>query len=307
MNLIKKQLPLLLGISVGLIVLAEFYVPRHELHDVREYLLDFGSILASAAFVLGAINLFQVNWPKIHRREPDWGYKAVLLASATATFLCGIPWQRLYGAPPGGVEVSAAHLAGPARLVIDAARHDAVAKIDGGKDKPVWQDGQPLAVELAPGKHNVKVSLPLPVTGYGELDEDFTLRPGEIATAHAKLPLLWGVDGRLRTWAFNYIFTPCNATMFALLAFFIASAAFRAFRARNTEASLLLGAAILVLLGRAPIGHLIHHSLPDITNWMIDFPNNAGRRAIIMGTALGGIVTGLRVILGLERSHLGSE
>ena len=95
--------------------------------------------------------------------------------------------------------------------------------------------------------------------------------------------------------------------MFALLAFFIASAAFRAFRARNTEAGLLLGSAILVLLGRAPIGRLISDSLPEITNWIIDVPNNAGRRAIIIGAALGAIVTGLRVLLGMERQHVGGE
>jgi hypothetical protein len=109
------------------------------------------------------------------------------------------------------------------------------------------------------------------------------------------------------SWMYRNFYTPMSATMFSLLAFFIASAGFRAFRARNTEAALLLGSAIIVLLGRAPIGRSISDRLPSITEWIVDVPNNAGRRAIIMGAALGGIVTGLRVILGLERSHLGSE
>jgi hypothetical protein len=95
--------------------------------------------------------------------------------------------------------------------------------------------------------------------------------------------------------------------MFALLAFFIASAAFRAFRMRNVESGLLLGAAILVMLGLVPIGRAISPMFPQIQEWIVDVPNNAGRRAIMMGAALGAIATGLRVILGLERSHLGSE
>jgi hypothetical protein len=144
-------------------------------------------------------------------------------------------------------------------------------------------------------------------SGYGVLDGEFEVKAGETAVARAALPLEWGKEGRYRTWVYDHVFSPCNATMFALLAFFIASAAFRAFRARNTEAALLLGAAIIVLLGRAPIGSLINDNLPDITNWIIDWPNNAGRRAIIMGAALGAIVTGLRVLLGMERQHVGGE
>lgn len=126
--------------------------------------------------------------------------------------------------------------------------------------------------------------------------------------ATTAMGVIWGVGEQSPLGRFyNAVNSPLASTMFALLAFFIASAAFRAFRARNTEAALLLGAAIIVLLGRAPIGTLINRNLPDITNWIIDWPNNAGRRAIIMGAALGAIVTGLRVLLGMERQHVGGE
>jgi hypothetical protein len=111
----------------------------------------------------------------------------------------------------------------------------------------------------------------------------------------------------VRTWFYNYVFAPCNATMFALLAFFVASAAFRAFRARNIEAALLLGSAIIVLLAQAPIGRWLTTSLPHLSDWILDILSNGSRRAIIMGAAVGAIATGLRVILGIERSHLGGD
>ena len=76
----------------------------------------------------------------------------------------------------------------------------------------------------------------------------------------------WGAhistEGGLFKWMFDNIFTPLSATMFALLAFYVASASYRAFRARNFEATLLLLAGIIIMLGRVPIGGLI-------TPWMI--------------------------------------
>ncbi|NLI98573.1 hypothetical protein GX441_07945 [bacterium] len=57
-------------------------------------------------------------------------------------------------------------------------------------------------------------------------------------------------------WVYNWIIVPLQGTMFSLLAFFIASAAYRAFRARTFDATLLLIAAILVMIGRLSIGIL---------------------------------------------------
>jgi hypothetical protein len=119
--------------------------------------------------------------------------------------------------------------------------------------------------------------------------------------------------GMKSRWIYDQLYSPMAATMFALLAFFIASAAFRAFRIRTTEAGLLAVAALLVMLGRVPIGNLMSNWLPEpfhlanIQDWIMNWPQNASKRAILIGAALGVMATGLRVILGIERAYLGGE
>lgn len=108
-----------------------------------------------------------------------------------------------------------------------------------------------------------------------------------------------------------YVLTPVIATMFALLAFFIASAAYRAFRARTILASLLLISAVIVMLGRIPIGDMLTSWLPeglrfsDIARYILDYPNTAAKRAIYIGVGLGVAATSLKIILGIERTWLG--
>ncbi|MBN2380924.1 hypothetical protein JXM67_14090 [candidate division WOR-3 bacterium] len=68
------------------------------------------------------------------------------------------------------------------------------------------------------------------------------------------LALLSGLKVGGFLWVYNWIIVPLQGTMFSLLAFFIASAAYRAFRARTFDALLLMSAAILVMLGHLSIG-----------------------------------------------------
>ena len=122
--------------------------------------------------------------------------------------------------------------------------------------------------------------------------------------------------GSMFWWMYEYAFKPLTATMFAMLAFYVASAAFRAFRAKNFEAILLLGTAFIILLGRTAAGPFLTSwlredgmlsglKLENLTVTIMQVINTAGNRAIMIGIALGVASTSLKVLLGVDRSYLG--
>jgi hypothetical protein len=123
-------------------------------------------------------------------------------------------------------------------------------------------------------------------------------------------------EGSAFWWIYLYVMTPITSTLFAVLAFYVASAAFRAFRAKNLEATLLLVTAFIILLGRTFAGVVLTGWLPDWASGLrlenlavtiMDVFNTAGNRAIIIGIALGVASTGIRLMLGLDRSYLGGD
>ena len=111
--------------------------------------------------------------------------------------------------------------------------------------------------------------------------------------------------GTMFDWIFDNVQVPAGATIFSILAFFMASAAYRTFRARNKEATILLIAAIIVMLGRVPIGTMISQYIPVAADWIMSVPNLAAKRAILIGVSIGVIATSIKIIFGIERAYLG--
>lgn len=120
-------------------------------------------------------------------------------------------------------------------------------------------------------------------------------------------------------WLYLNLMVPLQSTMFAILAFYIASAAFRAFRAKTKEATLLLVAAIIVMFARVPMGEHIYAQIPhfkafgltmpvpigNISEWILRVLNTASQGGILLGICLGGIAMAFKIIFGIERAYMG--
>jgi hypothetical protein len=119
------------------------------------------------------------------------------------------------------------------------------------------------------------------------------------------LGLVWGKSGRPFTFVYDSVIQPVNTAVFSMLAFFLGSASYRAFRARNVEASILLVVAIVVLLGQIPAGQALLPTMGKASTWVMNVLNLAGQRGLIVASGIAFIGFSLRVILGIERNHLG--
>jgi apolipoprotein N-acyltransferase len=111
----------------------------------------------------------------------------------------------------------------------------------------------------------------------------------------------------LSSHMFNYILVPAQATLFSMLAFYVASAAYRAFRARTALAAVLLLTAFVVMLRLIPLPEPASTWNAEFVRWILEVPNMAAKRAILIGVALGAITYSIKILLGIERAYMGTD
>ncbi len=119
--------------------------------------------------------------------------------------------------------------------------------------------------------------------------------------------IAFGPSSDAYDFLYSNIMSPASATMYSTIAFYIVTAAYRSFSAKGVEGWLLLTTAIIVMLGKAPIGSIISDLVPVASDWIQEVPNTAGMRAIMMGAALGVVSTAMKMFLGIDKSYLGQR
>jgi hypothetical protein len=296
----KRQWPIIIAFVMGILMWARFYVPTAESQTLQDEFVRWDRIIAGFASLLGILSLLHYHMSKIRLKRAGFGFSYVTILAFFIMALAGfMPW---------------------------------------------------------------------PVPGFAE--------------AHTS------GDG-FHMWMYKYMFSPMQATMFSILAFYIASAAFRAFRARSFEATALLITACVMMIGRVPIGELISQhtqvglkrpivavdvqasqfsvagqhtadldpgtkfqiegspgnngeytvasstfaenitkvvtaigppdpnpggyalvglpilNFPKWTEWLLNIPNAAAQRGILLGVILSQIAICVRIIFGIERTYMG--
>jgi hypothetical protein len=105
---------------------------------------------------------------------------------------------------------------------------------------------------------------------------------------------------RLFSLLFDGVFTSLGSSMFALLAFYLAAAAYRAFRVTSIESLLMMVAALLVILGQTSVGLMISESFGSVRLWLLEVPSAGVFRAIKLGAGVASLVLCIRMWFSVE-------
>jgi ABC-type sugar transport system permease subunit len=109
---------------------------------------------------------------------------------------------------------------------------------------------------------------------------------------------------------FDHIITPMQTSLGALLAIFLAVAAFRMLRRRRTAgAAWFLLSALVVLMTQVPLPFTFNadgtaNGVGQVFNLMrnvVDTFTTGGMRGLLLGVALGTIATAFRVLFFIDR------
>jgi len=98
---------------------------------------------------------------------------------------------------------------------------------------------------------------------------------------------------------------PGDATIYAIICFYLVSSSARAFKVKDISSGLLFTAAVLVIAQRSPLFQAVFPQLSPIGEWVYKYVTMAAGRVFSISAGLGGIVLAVRLLMGKESSMLG--
>ncbi len=301
MLFLKRTLPLIITFVTGVIMIVAYFTGNSLsfIKQLEEILPKWSQIIMVFTMILGAFSLLRFNFKKIALKQNGWGYSVVLLVGffgmGTIGLISGGSWPAF-------------------EEKLEEDKPYMLLSEKGFSAKEVTIKEKALLNELGEKDPNgtLTITVILP-----EKDENGNFKEEKVSADRIKSRFMSKIAIAQQV-LYDGVFKSASSTMFALLAFFVASASFRAFRIKSKEAGLLMFSAFIVMLGNVPLGDMISKlwtwiplfknlEISAIKDWIMAYPSSAAQGAILIGAMLGYVSSSLKIILGVERSHLGGE
>ena len=292
--ILKRYIPIAIVGFFGSLTLFGWFI---ESEGIKAFIDDDATqwydIIASFAIFLGALNLLKLQFLKVLKQQSGWEYSVVAIVSFFAVFVIGFFMRGAFVVDIPSLDIEETYFTQKSAVeavnelrdsgditeeivdeietkqfldiekkkaeekekILDLAKKELLGLLAGSDIKKREKKIAKLENNLKEDLENIDEGED--INFYASTDNI----SGSLFIKGVVKPAQWGAhiqtEGGLFKWMFDNIFTPLSATMFALLAFYVASASYRAFRARNFEATLLLLAGIIIMIGRVPLGSLI--------------------------------------------------
>ena len=329
----QTALPIILCSLTCLVLIISHFIP-HEANTVvfSQIKGTWYAIIKVAGYAIATLAVLRSHIRRLQARTTDWQYSAVALVCflvfpltylfdnirennalfATTTFSDTIDVSVLRGATVQLEPVAGETYSGKV-FKIDGKKRRLTVKLDLAISD-LGKSGQSLRI----GEQSLQLSAGETIIIPSKL---MVVKRKSLFFQGLGRPLSIKKDGVATSWVYDNVVSPLDTTMFALVAFYICSAAYRSFRVRNFEAGVLLATGIIVMLVNSPPTSLIwdgvfpaktavdqflvDKALINLKDWLLAVPGQAASRAILIGGALGLVTQSLRVLFGIERSWLG--
>lgn len=104
-----------------------------------------------------------------------------------------------------------------------------------------------------------------------------------------------GTASPLLEWVYEHLIYPVQSTLFALLAFFLAAAAYRYLRIGRVGGGWMLAGALSMFLIQMPLSQSVL-SVPvrNLLTWLLEWPVMAAMRGVLLGAALSLMIVTIR-------------
>ena len=249
----KRQFAIIVMMAMGFLALAGYFLNFPTLREFTDKdAPQWYMIIAGFAAFLGCLNLLQLHIQKVVSQQKNWQYSIFTLLGFFVMIVFGFIYK---GVNPGDDYIDANNNYKYDYAEVEDVGNEIYDKYESFEDKN--ENGVYDEWKWYTFWRPAEVFIDEP-DGILLSGEEYTDNNGDGKfTPEMRWSTVLKSEGSAFYWMYNYVYLPLGSTMFALLAFFVASASYRAFRIRNFEATLLLISGVLLMLGRVPVGSII--------------------------------------------------